>query len=135
MPNINSYADLVRDADRLLRGWEDNLPAVAPAAAQRDALEASLASLQDVKARQDSFAAQRQQATQELNQLMLQVREDARRLRGMVKGLLGTKNERLVQFQVAPVRSRPRLTVEPTPPPPPPPPVEAVAEATPPAES
>jgi hypothetical protein len=33
-------------------------------------------------------------------------REQARRLRGMVKGLLGTKNERLVQFKVAPNRSR-----------------------------
>lgn len=131
MPNINSYADLVRDAERLLRGFEDNLPALAPAESQRDALESSLESLQDVKARQDSFAAQRQQATQELTQLMLQVREDARRLRGMVKGLLGTKNERLVQFQVAPVRSRPRLAPEP-----PPPPIETVAkaEATPPAE-
>ena len=129
MPNINSYADLVQDAERLLRSFEDNAQVLGPAEPQRDALDTNLGRLQDVKARQDSFAAQRQQSTQELDQLMLQVREDARRLRGMVKGLLGTKNERLVQFKVAPIRSRPRLPLPD--PPPPPPPVEAVAEAAP----
>jgi len=42
----------------------------------------------------------------------------------MAKGLLGTKNERLVQFQVAPIRRRSR-SVKPEPEPPPP--VESVA--------
>jgi hypothetical protein len=131
MPNIKSYAELVRDSVRLLRGFEDNSVILAPAEPQRDALAASLDRLQDKKASQDSFAAQRQQSTQELDQLMQQVREDARRLRGMVKGLLGTKNERLVQFKVAPIRSRPRL---PVPEPPPPPPVVVVVETAPPSE-
>jgi hypothetical protein len=129
MSNNGSYADLVQDSERLLRGFEDNAEVLAAAEPQRNALDNSLGRLQNVKARQDSFAAQRQQSTQELDQLMLQVREDARRLRGMVKGLLGTKNERLVQFKVAPIRSRPRLPLPE--PPPPPPPVEAVAEAAP----
>jgi hypothetical protein len=41
-----------------------------------------------------------------------------RRLRAIVKGLLGTRNERLVQFLVAPVRSRTRVgKPAPTPPP------------------
>ena len=135
MPNNSSYADLVRDSERLLRGFEDNAVTLAPAEPQRDALQSSLDRLQDKKARQDSFAAQRQQSTQELDQLMLEVREDARRLRGMVKGLLGTKNERLVQFQVAPIRSRPRLPVPDPPPPPPLPETVAPAEGTPPSES
>ncbi|MEA2560918.1 MAG: hypothetical protein QOH06_2422 [Acidobacteriota bacterium] len=49
---------------------------------------------------------------------MHQTREDARRLRAVVRGILGTRNERLVQFQVAPLRSRIRST-KPAPPPPP----------------
>lgn len=134
MPNINSYADLVRDSERLLRGYEDNAVILAPAEPQRDALETSLDLLQDIKGRQDSFAAQRQQATQELDQQMQQVREEARRLRGMVKGLLGTRNERLVQFRVAPIRSRKKATNPEPETPLPPPPVEMVAEATPPSE-
>lgn len=122
MPNHSSFADLVRDLDSLLGAFEDNVEILAPAEPQRAALEISLDRLKEVKARQDSCAAKRQEATQELKNLMLQAREDARRLRGMVKGLLGTNNERLVQFQVAPLRSRPRLPV--TPPVPPPPPIE-----------
>ena len=136
MPNKGSYADLVRDLDSLLSAFDDNAVILAPAVTQRDAVDSSLDRMQAVKARQDSFAAQRQQATQELVTEMLKAREEARRLRGMVKGLLGTNNERLVQFQIAPNRSRPRLTPEPSTPPPPPP-VETVAEAEapPPAES
>ena len=129
MPNKTSYADLVRELERLLQAFDDNPVTMAPAAPQRDALETTLEELKDLKARQDSFAAQRQEATQQVEAMMLRAREEARRLRGMAKGLLGTKNERLVQFQVAPIRSRPRLNPEP--PPPPPPPIEAPAPASP----
>jgi hypothetical protein len=119
MPNINSYADLVRDLESLLRAFDDNAVTLAPAVPQRDSVDEALIELQDVKARQDSFAAQRQQATQELQMAMLRAREEARRLRGMAKGLLGTNNERLVQFRVAPNRRRARLAPEAPPPPPP----------------
>lgn len=124
MPNINSFADLVRDQERLLRAFEDNAAVLAPAESLRDAVAINLDRLVDKKAEQDSYAARRQEATQDLDQLMNQAREDARRLRGMVKGLLGTKNERLVQFKVAPIRNRTRSA---KPEPEPPPPVESVA--------
>jgi hypothetical protein len=113
MPNINSYADQFRDWDQILQAFIDNAEVLAPAEPLRAALEKTLASLRDVKARQDSHTAVRQEATQELTALIHQGREQARRLRGMVKGLLGTKNERLVQFKVAPIRSRPRKTAKP----------------------
>lgn len=129
MPNINAFADLVRDQERLLRAFDDNAAILAPADPLRAAVENNLKLLLDVKARQDSFAAKRQETTQELDQLMDQAREDARRLRGMVKGLLGTKNERLVQFQVSPLRSRPRRTAAKAKPVPPP-----SAEPAPPSE-
>jgi len=129
MPNKTSYADLVRELERLLQAFNDNQGVMAPATPQRNTLEIALNDLKDMKSRQDSFAAQRQEATQQVEALMLRAREEARRLRGMAKGLLGTKNERLVQFQVAPIRSRPRLKPDPLPPPPPPP--ENVAPAPP----
>lgn len=110
MPNINSFADLVLDQEKLLRAFQDNAGTLSPAEPQRTTVADNLKQLQELKGRQDSFAAQRQQATQELVALMKQAREDARRLRAIVKGLLGTRNERLVQFKVAPVRSRPRTT-------------------------
>ena len=117
MPNINSFADLVLDQEKLLRAFEDNAEALAAAEPQRDAVASNLASLHAVKGRQDSFAAQRQQTTQELGVLMHQTREDARRLRAVVRGILGAYNERLVQFQVAPLRGRTRTKLAPPPPP------------------
>ena len=118
MPNLNSYADLFRDWEQLLHAFADSADTLAPAEPQRAALEKILGSLRDLKARQESHAALRQQTTQEVTDLAHQGREAARRLRGMVKGLLGTKNERLVQFSVTPIRSRSRKTQKPAPTPP-----------------
>ena len=131
MPNKNAFADLVLDQERLLSAFADNAELLAPAEPQRTAVETNLKNLRDVKARQDSFAAQRQEATQELDRLMIQAREDTRRLRGMVKGLLGTKNERLVQFKVPPLRSRPRRSATKAKPVPPPPAAEPVQPSEP----
>ena len=118
MPNISSFADLFRDWDQLLLAYVDSTDLLAPAEPQRAALERTLTSLRDLKARQESHTAVRQQMTQEVANLVQQGREEARRLRGMVKGLMGTTNERLVQFKVAPIRSRSRKVQKPVPLPP-----------------
>jgi hypothetical protein len=72
-----------------------------------------------MRVRQQSQIASSQQSTQELAGLVQQCCEQARRLRAMIKGLLGTKNERLVQFNVAPIRSRKSKAQPPVAPPPP----------------
>src|SRR5829696_7383114 len=76
MPNINSFADLVLDQEQLLRAFEDNSEALAIALPQRNAVASNLIQLHEVKGRQESFAAQRQEATQNLEFLMQQTRED-----------------------------------------------------------
>ena len=106
MPMIQSFADVLRDWELLIAAANDNAEALAPAESQKAALEAALAEARSLKGRQESMGANRQQATQELRALVARGHEEARRLRGMVKGLLGTKNERLVQFRVAPLRKR-----------------------------
>jgi phosphoenolpyruvate carboxylase len=110
MPNINSFADITHDWEQLLRAFADSAEVLAPAEPQRAGLEQILNRVRETKARQDSHTANRQQATQELEDLVKNGLEQARRLRGMVKGLLGTKAERLVQFSVAPIRPRSRKT-------------------------
>jgi len=120
MPNVNSFADLFRDWDQLLLAFGDSADVLAPAEPQRADLQKTLGTLRDLKARQESHTAARQQMTQEVTDIVQQGREEARRLRGMVKGLMGTKNERLVQFKVAPIRSRSRKIQKPASPPPPP---------------
>lgn len=108
MKSIRSFADVVRDWEELLEAVNDNAEVRASAALQREALQASLEALRAKRAHQASCAASRQQATQDLGVLIEEGNENARRLRGLVKAVMGTKSERLVQFRVAPLRSRRR---------------------------
>ncbi len=123
-----SYADNVLDWELLLQAYSDNVDVMLPAQPVQVLLAQSLDAVRDLKALQDSRSAQRQQTTQELMERIQIGREQARRLRGLAKGLIGTQNERLVQFQVAPLRRRSRPTLRK---PDPAPPVE-LAEAVPP---
>ncbi len=113
MSQPTSFADQTRDWQGLLQAFLDNAATLTSAEPQRQMLELSLAKVLEIKARQDSHAAVRQQTTQELEEAMKEGREHARRLRGMAKGLLGTKNERLVQFNIAPIRGRSRKARKP----------------------
>lgn len=121
MRNVSSFADQILDWQRLLQACDDNAEMMLPAQDLKALLAQTLAEVRGLKATQDAAAADRQQATQDIQEKIQVGREQARRLRGMAKGLIGTKSERLVQFQIAPLRSRTR-----TRPPESPPPVEAV---------
>ncbi len=104
----SSFSDIVRDWELLLEATNDNEGVQAGAQPQREALVAALARVRAQKARQDSCNARRQEATQDLREMINQGREMARRLRGVTKSILGTKSERLVQFRVSPIRPRGR---------------------------
>lgn len=101
-----SLADIFRDWEALLEAANDNEEVRSGASVQREALEALLVRTRALRAHQLSCAATRQQATQDLREMIAQGQELARRLRGVARALLGTKNERLVQFRIAPLRSR-----------------------------
>ncbi|HEV7667067.1 MAG TPA: hypothetical protein VGS22_00965 [Thermoanaerobaculia bacterium] len=103
-----SFADILRDWELLLEAANDNEEALSPAVPVRAALAEALTQVRALKARQDSHGANRQQMTQELADLIFSGKELARRLRGLTKGLLGTRTERLVQFNVTPIRPRTR---------------------------
>jgi DNA-directed RNA polymerase alpha subunit len=120
MPAATSFADVIRDWERLLAAHTDNAEILTPAEAQRRVLEEFLAKARELKARQESLNAAKQQTTQEITALVKDGREAARRLRSAVKANLGTKNERLTQFKIAPLRERaPRKPKTPAPGPPP----------------
>lgn len=106
MPEIKSFADLIRDWEKLLAACLDNAVILASLEPLRVVLEGLLAEGRELKNRQDALAAQKQVATQELDALKEEGREAARRLRGAVKSLLGSRSELLVQFNMAPLRKR-----------------------------
>lgn len=115
MPTATSYPDVVEDWEGLLTSARNNADKLPDISRHTTALELVLGQTKAMKALQQSHAAARQEATQELNKLLEQGRELAIRLRAVIKGEIGPKNERLVQFKVKPIRKRPRKTPEPPP--------------------
>ncbi len=72
----------------------------------RSALERLLATARELNSQKEASIAQKQQLTQQLLAVLKEGKETARRLRAAAKAQLGTKNERLVEFQARPIRDR-----------------------------
>jgi hypothetical protein len=108
MATINSFADLMLDWQKVLSACADNASALTNVEPQRAQVEKMLKDAQDLKAQQDSHTAAKQAARQQLTTLLHDGREAVRRLRGLVKATLGTKNELLVRFGIAPIRPKAR---------------------------
>src|SRR4029077_4241574 len=106
MATVNSFADVVSHWQSLLAACADNASSLTTAEPQRLAVEQMLKNVMDLKALQDSHWGAKQQIRQQLDQILKDGREAARRLQGAVKGNLGTSNERLVQFNIKPIRPR-----------------------------
>ncbi len=108
MSSINSFADIMRDWEGLLDALQRNpdlQPSVEP---ERQALTQSATEVQGLKARQAELTALRQEVTQQLDAAVARGKEAAIRVRSVVRGKIGPKSERLVHFNVAPLRKRPR---------------------------
>ncbi|HEV7504895.1 MAG TPA: hypothetical protein VGS07_08295 [Thermoanaerobaculia bacterium] len=103
-----TFAQEMADWEALRTAAHDNAPNLPDAQRALVAFEDIMVKVQEMKARQDSLTAARQETTQLLNKLMLDGRELAMRLKAVVKSNLGPKNERLVQFKIAPLRKHTR---------------------------
>ena len=111
MSSINSHPDIIRDWQGLLEAAERNPEVQSSIEEERQSLVKSLAEVQAIKARQEQLTALRQEATQQLAAAVARGKEEAIRIRSMVRGKIGPKNERLVHFKVAPLRKRTRKPV------------------------
>ena len=108
--NQNSYADMIRNWEKLLDACNQNaalLPGFEPF---RDALATLLSNTKGLKSEQDNFTGNRQATTQQVKSSATAGWKAARQLRAFVKAHLGADSEHLVQFQIQPIRSRPRKT-------------------------
>lgn len=104
MPIKMAHADIFLEWHEILLAFDDFAEDLASAEPLRAALAESLERATELKARQAHYTALKQQTTKELNEEVDVGRERARRVRSIVKGVMGTENERLVQFKVAPRR-------------------------------
>ena len=114
-----SYADYVKDWESLLEAVRENQDQLPNVDGNLIELSDLLDQVKQTKTRQELHAGARQKATQDVGLLLDLGKEAAVKLRGFVKAKLGPKNELLVRFGIAPVRTRSRRTLKPTPPPPP----------------
>ncbi len=120
MATNNSFADVMLEWKKILAACADNASALTAAEPQRLVVEKMLKDVEELKALQDSHQAAKQAIRQQLGQLVHDGREAARRLKGAVKANLGTGNERLIQFNIQPIRKRGPRKAKQLPPPKPP---------------
>ena len=105
---INSQADVMADWEDLLQAVQSDAEVQPSVATESQSLAQSLAQLQGLKARQNELRGLRQEVTQQLKAAVDQGNEMAIKVRSVVKGKIGPKNERLVHFKISPLRKRPR---------------------------
>ena len=108
MAIANSQNDIIRLNEGLLEAV-NRIPELQPKVQEeRQEVEESLTDVKSLKARQEDLTAQRQEVTQKLTAALVRLREAGMHLRALVRAKLGLRNERLVQFNVAPLRKRSR---------------------------
>jgi len=101
-----TFSAVTGSARRLLSVVADNPSEMPDVTLERSALERELAAAEEAKTRQDGHRGEKQLATQNMKAALESVREAAARLQNAAKFKLGAKNEKLVAFQVAPLRKR-----------------------------
>jgi len=106
MGSINTHTIVFRDWEGALGATTDNAALLASVEPLRISLQDYLVQGKELKLRRDSLVGNKQRITQELKVVIKNGKEAARRLRLAVKATLGTDNEQLVQFNVAPRRPR-----------------------------
>lgn len=104
MPKV-ALADLLAD-------WEGLLRAAARHKDKRtldghvDKLQTAFERLRELQARREDLQAQLQVATQEMGEVKEAGKVAAVEVRSVAKAILGHSNERLVEFNVRPIRTR-----------------------------
>jgi hypothetical protein len=111
MANTSSYKKTAPDLAGLLAACRENAAVLPDVTAECTALEQGLAKAKILWDRQVSFTAARQETTQQLQLVLQESRGIAETLRDAVKYKIGRRNERLVQFKVAPLRKPSRRAV------------------------
>jgi hypothetical protein len=117
----SSKADIVQDAERLVRSVEANPDDLAGATEEKTALEAGLAEVRTLITRQMNAIGEKQKATQELRAAMRRMLDLTIQVRAVIKAKLGPRTEKLVEYLVPPLRPRRRKAPTSTPPSTPPP--------------
>ena len=115
MSESKSYAETVN-------GWEEQLTAVAQNIADmpqseipRGKLRGVLNEIREVSVEQAALTAAKQEASKRLAELLASGRKISTLLRTLVREHYGNRSEKLVEFDLQPLRGRPRNPETPPP--------------------
>lgn len=110
MPDNMSRADTVLDADQTLAAVAVNIDLLPSTERYRLPLEEAVKELKDLSIRQQTLIADKQKVTQDLKAAERRVKDLLIHLRAAVRSDIGPRSEKLVEFNVAPLRPRTRKT-------------------------
>jgi hypothetical protein len=91
---------------RILVTITENAAVLPDVSVERAALERELSAVEEAKNRQDACTGGKQRATQDMREAFGRAREAFLQLQNAAKFKLGPHNEKLVSFQVKPLRKR-----------------------------
>jgi hypothetical protein len=109
-PKKSSQPEIIRDSEKLLSAVASNPTLLPDLSDLTGPLEQTIAEIKVLSGRQETLKADKQKATQDLRAAFDRARDQAIQIRAAVKSRLGPRTEKLVEFQVAPLRPRSRST-------------------------
>jgi len=118
MSESNSYADTVNEWEEVLTALEQNSADLPQTEIPRQRLRAILTQIRGYAAEQASLTASKQESTKRVYFLLAQGRKLSTVLRTTIREHYGNRGEKLAEFGLQPLRSRPRNPVVGPPPPP-----------------
>ncbi len=102
------YGVTVNGWERLLAALAANIQDLPHLESHRVLLVAMLAQVREISAQQSAMAASKQDATQRLQALLIEGRKLATFLRRGIRQQYGNRSEKLVEFDLQPLRTRTR---------------------------
>ncbi len=127
MQNETTYSGILGEWQRLLAAMATNTDEVPHLEASRVMFADHLSQAQALLQRQAALAAEKQQSSQDLREMIVDGQRLATMLRKGLRQFYGIRSEKLTEFGLPPFRGRSGRK-QPAPPPPPPP--ETVAPTT-----
>jgi seryl-tRNA synthetase len=110
MPSARAQDSIIRDIEGLIEADDRNPETQQEVAKERQGLVSSVSEIKTLKGRQQELTAQRQEVTQQLGSAFQRGKDAAISYRSAVRAKIGPRNERLVQYKIAPLRKRSRKT-------------------------
>ena len=118
MSESNSYADTVNEWEEVLTALEQNSADLPQTEIPRQRLRSILTQIRGYAAEQASLTASKQESTKRVYFLLAQGRKLSTVLRTTIREHYGNRSEKLAEFGLQPLRSRPRNPAVENPPPP-----------------